>query len=356
MKVNHFAAIAINVLTSSAATLVYADCTLTNTDRTPLNDLGPGLYQGFSGGLYPNGANTRPLAHEADGLDIALNQVMPLASDGSTNSTSGKVVMTSIGMSNTTDEFNNFGSFSFEQRANADLAKNPRLIIVDGAQSGQDATDWTNVNAATWATVDTRLAAAGVTSNQVQVVWMKQALAHVANYGAFPTHAQKLQGMLEQIARNAHIRFPNVKLLYISSRTRAYTADSTTLNPEPFAYEAAWATKWTIQDQINGTNNLNYNPTNGPVVAPWLSWGPYLWTDGQRPRSDGLVWVCSNVNSDVQSDFTHPTDSGAFKVSSQLLAFFKTDPTATPWFLKKTLSPPTLSVSANTSNGVAPLA
>jgi PKD domain-containing protein len=35
-------------------------------------------------------------------------------------------------------------------------------------------------------------------------------------------------------------------------------------------------------------------------------------------------------------DFTHPSLSGVYKVASQLLAFFKTDPTATPWYLKRT--------------------
>src|SRR5260221_218801 len=90
----------------------YADCTLTNTDRTPLNDLGPGLYEGFAGGLYPNGTNTRPPAHEAAGLDIALNQIQPLDANGSNDVSNGKVVMISIGMSNTTDEFGSDGSFS----------------------------------------------------------------------------------------------------------------------------------------------------------------------------------------------------------------------------------------------------
>ena len=334
-----------------------ADCTLTNTDRTPLNDLGPGLYNGFSGGLYPNGMDSRPPTHEAAGLDIALNQIQPLNATGNVDTNNGKVVMISIGMSNTTHEFasgsNDGGgtNATFKTRADADPAKNPHLVIVDGAQGGQDATDWTNVNAMTWSVVGQRLAAAGVTSNQVQVAWLKEALAQVAQYGVFPVHAQKLQGMLETIVRNAKIHYPNIKLLYISSRTRCYTADPTALNPEPFAYEAGWATKWTVQDQINGTNNLNYNPTNGLVVAPWLSWGPYLWADGIHPRSDGLVWLCS----DVVSDFTHPSTPGVFKVASELLAFFKTDPTATPWFLRKTPTPPTLSVSANPSTGVAPL-
>jgi len=185
----------------------------------------------------------------------------------------------------------------------------------------------------------------------VQVAWMKQLLATAATYGAFPAHAQALQGMLEQIARNTKTLYPNMQLLYISCRSRAYTSDPTTFCPDPYAYETGWSTKWAIQDQIGGTNNLNYNPTNGPVVSPWLSWGPYLWADGTNPRSDGLVWLCS----DVQSDYLHPSTSGVYKVAGELLSFFKTDPTATPWFLKPTATPPVLSVSATPTNSVAPL-
>ena len=55
-----------------------ADCTLTNLGITPLNDLGSGLYKGYSGGLYPNGANSRPPAHEAAGENIATNLIVPL--------------------------------------------------------------------------------------------------------------------------------------------------------------------------------------------------------------------------------------------------------------------------------------
>lgn len=335
-----------------------ADCTLTETQRTPLNDLGPALYGGFDGGLYPHGSNQRPAAHRSAGLEIAATQIVPRDADGSVNTNSGKVVMISIGMSNTTQEFATGSkegggiSGTFKARADADPAKNPRLVIVDGAQGGRDATAWTNINAITWSTVDQRLTAAGVTSNQVQVAWVKQALAQVGSYGAFPAHAQKLQAMLGMIARNAKTRYPNLRLMYVSSRTRAYTAVPTALNPEPFAYEAAWATKWVIQDQINGVNDLNFDPNRGPVVAPWLSWGPYLWADGTTPRSDGFVWLCSDVRQD---DFTHPGSNGVSKVGRQLLAFFKTDPTATPWFLKQTAAPLHLSAAASLDSGPAPL-
>jgi hypothetical protein len=43
---------------------------------------------------------------------------------------------------------------------------------------------------------------AGVTPQQVQVVWLKQALIGPANYGVFPAHAQMLQADVETIIRN----------------------------------------------------------------------------------------------------------------------------------------------------------
>src|SRR5438876_1045248 len=122
-----------SVFVSAALNSARADCSLTNTGHTALNDLGAGTYQGVTGGLYINGANTRPPAHEAIGLDLATM----LSTNTGTN------VLISIGMSNTTQEFNTKAG-AFEPRANADPAKNPRLVIVDCAQGGQDATQWTN--------------------------------------------------------------------------------------------------------------------------------------------------------------------------------------------------------------------
>ena len=45
------------------------------------------------------------------------------------------------------------------------------------------------------------------------------------------------------------------------------------------------------------------------------------------------------------------------KVADQLLAFFKTDPTATPWFLKSAVTgqPPSVTASASVTSGNAPL-
>lgn len=325
------------------------DCSLTSTGNIPLPDLGAGLYQGFPGGLYPNGSDLIPEAHAAAGLTQAA-QIQPLNSTGVLDNTNGQIALISIGLSNTTDEFSD-GDLSFKPRADADPGKNPQLTIVDGAQGGKDAVDWADPNSDTWTTLTERLAAAGVSAAQVQVVWMKLALEYPDNYGAFPAHAQGLQSKLEAILRLLKSRYPNVRIVYFSSRTRAYTDAPTVLNPEPFAYENGFAVQWTIAEQINGTGDLNFDASKGAVVAPYLRWGPYLWADGTTPRSDGFTWLCSDVQA---ADFTHPSPNGVAKVADQLLTFFKTDPTATPWFLKPvSVAPPVVTATATPSEGVS---
>src|SRR5262249_54277940 len=212
-------------------------------------------------------------------------------------------------------------SQSFLPRANAEPDFNPQLVIVDGAQSSMTADIWADPTSQPWTVLGQRLANAGVTPNQVEVAWIKEAEPHPATLGAFPTHAQVLERDLEAIVRNLHTMFPNLRIAYVSSRTHAFTTVPAALSPEPYAYESGFATQWLIANQIHGTNNLNYDPANGAVVAPWLSWGPYLWADGTTPRSDGLSWD----RADVQGDGIHPSQSGDAKVADQLLAFFQTD-------------------------------
>src|SRR5260370_828220 len=77
---------------------------LLSTTLIPLNELGTGTYQGYEGGLYPNGSNTPPAATEASALSLA-QQIVPLDAAGNPDPVNGKIVMISIGMSNTNEEF-----------------------------------------------------------------------------------------------------------------------------------------------------------------------------------------------------------------------------------------------------------
>ena len=337
----------------AGAPITRADCTVTNLGIAPQNEMAFTTYASNKGGLYPNGSNTRPPAHEAAGIAIAI-AIQPLETNGVVNTNTGKIGLLSLGMSNVTQEWATKGTNTFKGQATNDPSVNPRVVIADGAIGGQDAALWTNLLATNWSIIVTqRLVAAGLTTNQVQVVWLKQALKQPVAYGAFPAHAQALQAMEEQILRNAKALFPNLKLAYVSGRTRAYETNSSALNPDPFAFESGFAVRWMIQDQLNATNNLNYDSSSGPVVAPWISWGPYLWADGLTPRSDNFIWQCA----DLEGDWTHPsTNGGVPKVATQLLAFFKTDPTATPWFLRKPGNgAPTCAPTGSPTNGFRPL-
>jgi len=297
------------------------NCSNTSVGLKPLTELGTGTYQGYPGGLYSQGQNQRPAAHETAGRALA-QQVQSLNAAGAPDSTNGKIVLLSIGMSNTTQEFSVFKSI-----ADADPVKNPRVVIVDGAQGGQTAAIISSPSAAFWDTVSQRLARANVTPSQVQVAWVKEANAGPTQ--AFPVHAQMLQANLESIARNLKLKYPNIKIAYYSSRIYAGYA-TTTLNPEPYAYESGFSVKWMIEKQINGDTSLAYSGSN--ARAPWLAWGPYLWADGLTTRSDGLKWECL----DFQTDGTHPNTTARQKVAQLLLTFLKSDPTATPWFVKTT--------------------
>jgi lysophospholipase L1-like esterase len=296
-----------------------SDCSMTSLGLVPLHDLGNGQYQGFSGGLYPNGANQRPLAHDAKGLALAQS-VVPRNALGQPDP-NGRIVFISIGMSNATMEFSTFVAL-----ANADPAKNPRVDVIDCAQGGQTAAAIADPQSAYWQFVNQKLQQAGRTPAQVQAFWLKEANASPS--GGFPTHAQALQSNFVAIAQNLRAKFPNGRLCYLASRIYGGYATST-LNPEPYAYEQGFAVKWMIEQQIAGDPALNIDAAAGPILSPWLAWGPYAWSDGLNARSDGLIWECQ----DFQPDGTHPSPLGRAKVAQLLLDFVKSDATASRWFL-----------------------
>ena len=291
----------------------------------PLPELGTGKYQGFEGGLYPGGKNQRPKEHEQAGMRLT-KEVVPRDPEGKPSET-GKIVLLSIGMSNTSQASQGFARnlAKFED-------KNPRLVFVNGAQGGMTASrtqdpDDGGSGTQYWSVVDKMLKNAGTTNAQVQVVWIKQADAGPRE--GFPAYAKKLQAEMTKIVQILPKRFPNVKLCYLSGRTYGGYA-TTGLNPEPYAYESGFSMKWLIEEQLKGDKALNYDPARGKVSAPWLSWGPNLWANGTKKNPDGLYYEAS----DFVQDGTHHSPAGMDKLGRHILEFFMGDMTGKGWFVR----------------------
>jgi hypothetical protein len=221
-------------------------------------------------------------------------------------------------------------------QAAADPAVNhTTLAIVNGAAGGRTADEWTSATSVEYDRIrDTRLTPQGLSELQVQVVWVKVANAQPSR--SLPdasSDAFTLVGQMADIARALGTRYPNIRQIFFSSRIYAGYA-TTTLNPEPYAYESGLAVKWVIAsqiDQMSGgagdarTGNLRFDAG----IAPWIAWGAYLWADGTSSRSDGLTYL----RTDLAGDGTHPAQGARQKVGSLLLDFFKTSDVTRCWFV-----------------------
>lgn len=313
-------------------------------------------YQGEDGGLYGNGKNDPPEAHRAAHLKLS-QEIRPLDASG-VPSSDGKIGLITIGFSNTSIE-----SEHFKRTADADPEKSPNVIIVNGSQGGRSAVMWawdgadvlsaaeqerldqqmdllgmpksnrrTTVGTPkdTWPTLANRIAAAGLTAEQVQVCWLKHVEANPKPLGEFPAHARALQADISSILNIAKLRYPNLRVVYLSSRTFGGWSGRSSGSPEPYAYESGFGTRWVVQSQIQGDEQLNYDSARGEVKSPLVLWGPYLWAQGDTPRKvDGMTWT----QNDVRDDQLHPNEAGSQKTTRLLMDFFKTNEGTRMWFL-----------------------
>lgn len=338
----------------------------------PLVDLGPGqTYRGAEGGLYPGASNVRPAAHDAAGRKIA-REIVPLDSDGNPDPVNGRIVFIPVSVSNgygawhRGDETDT--STTFMTRANANPAKNPKLLIAYGFEyqlpGGNAGAGDPGPDSLFYRSLDQALHEQGITPQQVQVVWLFMPVAGKSwtlnlspEAMTFPADAQESKQAWEEIVHAISVRYPNVKIIYNSTKGAMYMMATATENSEwfggpiePWNHDVGWSVKWVIEDQINGDPKFNYDPARGPVNAPWLSWGPYYWShpDGTPRSDDGFVWT----RADVAEDGLHPSLSGLTKYATLLLHQMTTDSTATPWFLEPDApsnQPPTIVEPASTS-------
>jgi hypothetical protein len=291
------------------------------TPLIALTDLGTGVYIGQEGGLYPDGSNVRPPGHDSAGVLIA-NGIQPLDGKGNPDP-NGKYALLGLGMSETQDDFD-----QFMIDAKADPATNSHLVFVNGAQTSTVAAVWADPSAAQWNTVMNYLLPQNhVSAQQVVAAWVKDV---DEPSGTFPSDEVPTQLDLEGVARTLHSFFPNLKLAYFSSRIYGGYCNGDPVNSEPHSYESGFAVKWLIADQISGDPYLNFDPNAGPVVAPWIAWGPYDWANGLYTRHDGEVWTCQEFKDGI-----HPSNPvGRQRDANMLLNFFKTDSTTAAWFVQ----------------------
>jgi hypothetical protein len=310
---------------------------------TPLTDFQPGqLYlNAFQGTLY-EGSNSAPADHDSDGRSAA-QRVQPLDARGNP-SPFGKIVVVGIGMSNWTDELCDSRTQCISQSFLGTSVKDPEvnhktLIIVDCAKPGQVADRWLDDHFLNYSYCKSQLQRQGVTEAQVQVVLYKNALENpsqplksntvcTATSHVEACHYEHLVGVT---ARFLKTRYRNIQQMFLHSRIYAGYAKPHTLDPEPFAYEYGFATKWLIEAQIQQVRTGIVDDTAGRLdyaSAPWIAWGPYFWASGATPRNDGLTWLPQDYSL---SDMTHPSPSAVAKVSGMMVNFYLHSPFST-WY------------------------
>lgn len=279
------------------------------------SDLAQASYATY---LYPN-QNAMPASHRAAGNAIAAS-LQPLDANGKVDLANGKILAIAEGMSNTRLEMDAL----LQQFIQNNPAINPQFQFVNLSQGGCALTCWAAKGA-------------GAIDPQVQIALIK----HSNNRGQFssgapkdfdppfttiaskrfPTHAQLTQGMLKQRILDLKIQYPNLKLLYITSRSyggwKCSPADPEA-NCEPVAFEEGFSVKWLVESQVTGSDAaLNYSGPN--PQAPWIAWGPYLW-DASWPQD----WFIANS--------AHPCAIGQTAIAKLWYDFLILDSTSRPWF------------------------
>ena len=316
------------------------------TGLPPITDLGPGqTYMGAAGGLYLNSSNDMPAGHRAAGEAIAKN-IVPLNNDGAYDPTNGRIVAVNIGISLTVLVWSgwspgdpNYADQYLVNRINADPAKNPKLQLGKILNTGDARWDTRDPGNPYYGSANQTLAKQGITPAQVQIAWFYPFPLTRAQGGgddSFPAFPRWQKGAWKESLRALKQVYPNLKMVYLGTKHHTYVPPNTPgAVQDPGQHDMAWSVKWVIEDQVNGNPGLNYDASKGPVVAPWIAWGPYFWSDGPTPRAyDGFHFDCRDVSNFLarDGDFSHPGKFGIEKQAGLLFNFFRTDSTATPWY------------------------
>ncbi len=283
---------------------------------SPLTELGSAKYLGFTGGLYPGGAND-PQGAQADALRKMSSAIRPVDKDGRPDE-KGRIVLVGIGASvcrqifDVLDKTETHGPVAF----------------VNCAKGGHDVGKISDPARKYWESAEDTVEKAGFSPAQVQVAWYQSDDLRDTRTD-FPGRPQRLQESIAKNMRELKQHFPNVRICYHSARhTTAFAPDkgAKEKHGEPRPWHAGWSVKWLIEDQTAGKAGLAFEGADAKV--PLIAWSTYFWTDGDKPRQDGYHWT-RDMNV---ADGVHLTDAGKTRAANELLAFWRTDSFARTWF------------------------
>jgi len=284
--------------------------------------------------LYPDSSNKLPAPHRAKGEAIAAT-IKPLNAQGNVDLVNGKIVAIAEGMSNMRDDMEAFLALLATKQAEV----NPKFQFVNLAEGSCDLECWVAKGV-------------GAVDPQVQIVILKQSnnrpqtadgspkqpSSNFSNRDSkrFPAHALTTKGLLKTRILNLKKKYPNLKLVYITSRSYGgwSCAPSADDYREPVGFEEGFSVKWLLEDQILGKDpQLVFEGNNAP--APWLAWGPYLWNS---------AWT----QDMFRADGTHPCEKGAAVVAQMWYDSLSTDSASRLWFRQEVSTP----VETSATDGV----
>ena len=296
------------------------NCDVGSSGLVPLLDLQTGTYLGYQAGLYPGGTNILSGTHLKNGKSIAKG-IKPLDGDGNINFGDGVVLVAGFGPSVPGHIFNKFVEHVRTPSETYNL--NPCLDAINLCVGGKDISYPTvdSLAADYWEGVVAKVYDVGYTPAQVQIGWMYFNAKGLTEPPVFPDNALEMTESYVLFVNKAKEYFPNLKIMYMSSRHWGGYADTTLTEyyslAEPASYQNSWSVKWAVEAQINQTDTrLKYK--GGVPPAPFLLWGPNYWCDANNPRAwDGKKYICSlSYNPD---DGYHLTDQQDTKDALDIL-------------------------------------
>lgn len=268
----------------------------------PLSDTRALLTGGYYGGLYPDGNNVPCGMYEQYRCAAAAN-VLPRNPKGVPDP-DGQIGFLCIGMSNAGLYFR---GFTDELLKTATV--HPAIRFVHAAKEGRDIRHIVHDNDEYWTHVQDAIRNAGLTSAQIQVVWLMQTVHGAALlHDPGEMYISWLADRYMDVVTLLWSRFPNLQLLYSSGREYGGYNPPGQGNPEPYAWYTGIAWKELIRRH---QSTLVHG-------GRWIGWAGYFWANGIHPRGDGLCWS----RADFQEDGVHPSSTGIAKAGRIMLDHF----------------------------------